>query len=116
MGDFAPGYLLYRFFYRVFDFFRHWYVGGSRVIAHYFITTLERIDRSLAIKITLTHFFEPLYKDYSIVGRIMGVVFRTIRVAIGAVVYTLVAIVFLIGYAVWIFIPPLLLLFAVRKV
>ena len=90
MDDFALGYLLHRFFYRIFDFFRHWYVDGSRVIAHTFISTLERIDRSLAVKITLQHFFEPLYKDYSIIGRILGVFFRSIRILIGGVAYAVI--------------------------
>ncbi len=116
MDDFAVGYLLHRFFYRILSFFRHWYVGGSRMIAHTFLSTLENIDQSLAIKITLEHFFEPLYKDYSIIGRILGVIFRLARVAIGVVVYFVIAVCFAIAYLAWLAVPPALLYFSVRKI
>jgi hypothetical protein len=115
MDDFALGYLFHRFFYRIFDFFRHWYVGGSRVIAHTFISTLERIDRSLAVKITLQHFFEPLYKDYSMIGRILGVFFRSARILMGGVVYVVVTAFFAVVYLTWLMVPPALLFFSVWK-
>ena len=115
MDDFALGYLLHRFFYRIFYFFRDWYVGGSRMIAHSFISTLEDMDRSLAVKITLAHFFEPLYKDYSIIGRVLGVVFRFFRVVIGGVVYAIAAVCFICAYLVWVAVPPALIFFAVWK-
>lgn len=116
MADFAPGYLLYRFFYLIFDFFRHWYVGGSRVVAHAFISTLENIDRSLAVKITLAHFFEPLYKDYSIIGRLLGIIFRFVRVVAGGVIYLILAVCFAVAYLAWLAVPPLLLFFSVWKI
>jgi hypothetical protein len=115
MDDFALGYLVHRFFYRIFDFFRHWYVGGSRIIAHAFISTLEDIDRSFAVKITLQHFFEPLYKDYSVIGRILGVIFRSFRVAIGIVIYAVIAVCFAVAYVIWILALPALLFFSVWK-
>jgi len=116
MDDFAIGYLFHRFFYRIFDFFRHWYVAGSRMIAHAFILTLEDTDRSFAVKITLQHFFEPLYKDYSVIGRILGIIFRFVRVAVGGAVYVVVALCFVGIYLVWIAIPPTLLFFSVWKI
>lgn len=109
MDDFAAGYLLHRFIYRIADFFRHWYLGGSRVIARIFMATLENADRSFAVKVTLQHFFEPLYKDYSVIGRILGVLFRSLRVAIGMAAYAAIAVVFLMIYLVWIAVPPTLL-------
>jgi len=116
MDDFALGYLFHRLFYRIFDFFRHWYVGGSRMIAHVFISTLEHMDRSFAVKITIAHFFEPLYKDYSVVGRVLGIIFRVFRIAIGAAIYVVIAVFFLIGYLAWIAVPPTLFFFAFWKV
>ena len=115
MDDFALGYLLHRFFYRIFTFFRHWYLDGSRSFARAFMATLEYIDRSLAVKITLEHFFEPLYKDYSLIGRILGVIFRSVRVVIGVAVYVIVAIVFLCAYLAWVAVPPALLFFSFWK-
>ena len=70
--DFAPIYLAQRFFYRIGEFFHHWYVDGSRAIGRKFMLALSIADQSFAIKVTLHHFFEPLYKDYSVIGRILG--------------------------------------------
>ena len=116
MDGFAPIYLIDRFFYRIFDFFRHWYVNGSRKIAHVFILSLENIDRSLAIKITLRHFFEPLYKDYSVIGRLLGIIFRLGRVVVGLVTYVVVMVCFLCVYLAWIAIPPVLIFFSIWRI
>lgn len=111
---FAPAYLFARFFYRVFEFFRHWYVDGSRAIVHRFISSLERLDRELAVRVTLTHFFEPLYGDYTFVGRIWGLVFRPVRILLGLALYALVALAFLAAFLVWLAIPPFIVAYAVR--
>lgn len=111
--DFAPIYLIQRFFYRIADFFHHWYVDGSRAIGNQFITTLQATDQTFAIKITLRYFFQPLYKDYSVIGRIMGVVGRTGRIIIGGVVYLLTAITFAVVYVVWLAIPVAILWVAI---
>lgn len=112
--DFAFIYIIQRFFYRFINFFHHWYIDGTRFIAHTFISTLAGMDKSFAVGITLKHFFEPLYKDYSIVGRVLGIVFRSIRVLIGAVVYGVLAIIFLCLYLIWIAIPVVLIILAIR--
>jgi hypothetical protein len=114
MDDFALGYLVHRFFYRIFDFFYHWYYSGSRAIAYKFMATIADIDKSIAIKVTLQHFFEPLYKDYSIIGHILGIVFRAGRVLIGLLVYIAVTIIFLIFFLSWIIIPPMIIFYLIK--
>ncbi len=112
--DFSVVYLARRFFYRFLDFFHHWYVDGSRAIGRRFMKTLTAADRSLAVAITLRHFFEPLYKDYSVIGRLLGIVFRSVRVAIGAVCYLFLAIVFMILYLIWLAIPAVIIFYALK--
>src|ERR1700722_15603383 len=114
--DFAPIYLVQRFFYHIGDFFHHWYVDGSRAIGNKFMVTLTAADQAFAIKITLRHFFEPLYKDYSVIGRILGIVFRTGRILVGGVVYLLISIAFAIVYLVWLAIPAGLLWYVVTGI
>ena len=111
--NFALVYIVNRFFYRIGDFFHHWYFHATRTMIHSLITFLERLDRTLAIKITLHHFFEPLYKDYTILGRILGVIFRTGRVLIGGIIYLFFGIIFLILCLIWVLIPPVIILYAV---
>jgi hypothetical protein len=113
--DFSIVYLARRFLYRLLDFFHHWYVDGSHVIGRHFMATLTAADRSFAVAITLRHFFEPLYKDYSIVGRIMGIIFRSVRVVIGGALYCLLALIFAIVYLVWIAIPAVIIFYAAKN-
>jgi hypothetical protein len=103
--SFAPVYLLNRLFFRVSDFFHHWYVDGSRSILHRFVSFFETLDRSFALRITLRYFWKPLYGDYSIVGHIFGFFFRLGRLVIGGVVYLLCAAVMLTIYLAWLVLP-----------
>lgn len=110
--QFSGAYLAQRFLYRILDFFHHWYIDGSRAFGRRFMAMIASADRSIALRVTVRHFFEPLYKDYSFVGRILGVIFRTFRIAIGLVVYCFFAVIFLIAYAIWLIIPLLTLYYA----
>jgi hypothetical protein len=112
--DFSVVYLARRFFYRFVDFFHHWYVDGSRAIARRFMGAITAADQSFAVAITLRHFFEPLYKDYSVIGRILGIVFRAGRVAIGGAFYLLIALVFALIYLIWIAIPAVIIFYAAK--
>jgi hypothetical protein len=109
---FSLVYLVHRFLYRIFDFVKHWYVDGTRAFAHRFVTTIEDFDQTFAVGITIRHFFEPLYKDYSIVGRILGLIFRPLRVLLGLTVYLGIAGIFLAAYAVWFSVPLVILYYA----
>jgi hypothetical protein len=114
--SFSLVYLIERFFLRIRDFFYHWYVGGSLGIFRYFIDVLESFDRTLALKVTLLHFFEPLYGDYSIVGRVLGIIFRTFRVIIGFIIYLFLAVVAFVIYLVWLLIPILIIYEIIKNV
>jgi len=112
--DFAPAYLIQRFFYRIIDFFHHWYVDGSRVIGHKFISTLEDMDQTFALKITFRYFFQPLYRDFSVIGRILGIIFRFWRIVLGGMVYFFITVLFLIFYLAWVATPIIILLYGLR--
>jgi len=113
--DFAPAYLVQRFVYRFVDFFHHWYVDGSRFLGHKFVTLLADMDKTLAIQITARYFFAPLYGDYSVIGRILGVIFRAFRIAIAAVFYLFITIIFVIVYALWVAAPIVPIIYAARS-
>lgn len=98
-------YLIGGFFYRILEFFEHWYVRSFRIYSHSAISILEKLDRTLAWKITLVNLSQPLYQDRSAIGYILGFIFRLLRLLIGAVVYSLVIAVIVIIYAIWLAIP-----------
>ena len=110
--NFAPNYLVGRLIYRFIDFFHHWYIDGSRNFFHWLTNYLEQLDRSLAFRVTLKHFFQPLYGDYTIVGRILGIIFRILRLAIGLVVYVFILFFSLSSYLIWLLIPILIIAYA----
>lgn len=112
--SFAPLYLLNRLFFRLSDFFHHWYLDGSRTILHHFVSVFESLDRTFALRITLRYFWRPLYGDYSVVGHIFGFFFRSARLLIGGVIYLALAIVMLALYLIWLALPFLILFFAYR--
>jgi hypothetical protein len=102
---FAPIYLLNRFIFRLSDFAHHWYLDGSRRFAHAFISFLENLDHALALRITFYYFWRPLYGDYTIIGHIMGVIFRSFRILIALCVYAVVSVIALLLYLIWLAIP-----------
>ena len=113
--DFALAYLTKRFFFRIADFFHHWYVDGTRSFTNSLVSFLEKLDKTFAVFITLKLFFRPLYGDYSFVGRIFGIVFRTFRVLLGSAVYIVVFVAYVAVYLAWLFFPPLLLFLALQS-
>ncbi len=112
--SFAPLYLLNRFFFRLSDFFHHWYIDGSRQFARSFIGFLAALDRVFAVRITFYLFWKPLYGDYTVIGRILGVIFRFFRLIIALILYAAVAAAALVLYILWLSIPFIPLFLAYR--
>ncbi len=100
------GYLAQRFFYRIAYFLRDWYVVGGKKYADFFLSTLERLDRTLAWKINILHLFTPLYKDYSFTGYLLGLPLRVIRFVATSVLYIVIFAIAIIGYAAWVAVIP----------
>lgn len=102
-------YLLNRLIFRAKEFLRHWYIKSFFVYVHFIVSQLEKIDRFLAFKITLRHLFQPLYQDHSIIGYILGFIFRSIRLCMGAIIYLTIFTVAVAIYIVWLAIPILII-------
>ena len=107
-------YIINRFFYRFVEFWRHWYVGGFKIGSHIFLSLLEKLDRKVALRITLKNFFHPLYQDRSFIGYFLGIIFRSIRLFFGGIFYLFMAIIAVAIYLFW-FAVPLLIIFEIVK-
>lgn len=105
----APSYLFKRFFYRIKEFLRHWYVKSARLYWHFVISKLEKLDYTLAWKITIKNLFNPLYKDYSIIGYVLGFVFRLFRLLFSSAIYAAIFIFAASLFIIWALIPPAVL-------
>lgn len=110
--DFAPAYILKRGLFRIREFLHHYYIDGTRFLFYKFINFMEVVDRSVAFGITFRNFFVPLYRDYTIVGRVLGVIFRSIRLLIGGVIYLFLGSIFMLIVLTWLLVPVVLITFS----
>lgn len=106
----AISYLIDRLFYRFAQFFVHWYGHSFFIIGGWAVKILERLDRFFAVKINARHFLDPLYQDYTFLGRILGLILRSLRIISGTAVYTGIIAIFVLIYLAWAAIPALLFL------
>ncbi|OGY62053.1 MAG: hypothetical protein A3H06_02475 [Candidatus Colwellbacteria bacterium RIFCSPLOWO2_12_FULL_44_13] len=103
--NFAIGYCLYRAGYECVVFVKRWYGEGLRTIVQKCIAILERLDQTLALKITAKNLIEPLYKDKTFLGYLLGFVLRAGRIIVSVIIYSGVAAVGSIVCFLWLALP-----------
>lgn len=101
----AIRYLIFRFFYRIWQFLVHWYGHGFLIFWEKTFVLFAFIDQTIALRITLRYFFEPLYRDYTTLGRMLGIVFRSGRVVVGVVTYGSIGVLAIAFYIIWALFP-----------
>lgn len=84
-------------------------------IARKCIDALESLDRYWAVKINLRYIFRPLYQDSGFIARILGFIFRTIRICLALIIYSAVIIASVVLYVVWALIPIYIILHAINQ-
>lgn len=105
MTKYALVYIINSAIAEIAEFFSHWYLGGFRSMARWLIGTLERLDHFFAFRITFRYFGKPLFQDRTVVGYILGFIFRTLRLLVGGIVYFVVIVVAIGVYLIWAGIP-----------
>ncbi|OGM91073.1 hypothetical protein A3A20_00565 [Candidatus Wolfebacteria bacterium RIFCSPLOWO2_01_FULL_45_19] len=103
--SFALIYIVVRAFYSFVKFWRHWYVESFTIIARMAMNVLEKLDRVFAVRINFRFLLQPLYQDYTVVGRVIGPIFRLIRVIVGSLIYSVTVVAAAIFYIVWALLP-----------
>ncbi len=98
-------YLIRRFFFRVVEFLRHWYVKSFRIYSNFILDELQKMDRTLAWRVNVRYLFQPLYKDYSIIGYVLGFIFRIGRLLGISIIYLVVFLFVIVAYVIWLMIP-----------
>lgn len=111
-GTFALSYLVQLALSRIAGFFVHWYVDGTRVIRAQYRSLSHTLEETVASREMLHLLFRPLYGDYSFVGRIIGPIFRSLRLLGGVVGHLVLGFAFLIAWLLWVLLPPLLIVYA----
>ena len=106
--SFSLVYLVHRFFYRIYQFLHHWYIGGFMWFVRHTIDLLEALDRFFAFRVTLRYWFKPLYQDYTVIGYLLGFIFRTGRLMFGGILYLLILFIAVLLYVIWAATPILI--------
>ena len=89
------------------NFFCFWYVQSSKDFWNREISFIRGIERDIGVMINLKLITQPIFGDYSYMGRIIGPIFRLGRVLIGTIIMTASIFVVIIIYLIWIILPPL---------
>lgn len=111
-GTFALSYLVQLALARIAGFFLHWYVGGTHAFRARYRSLSKTLEDAVASRAMLHLLFRPLYGDYSVVGRIIGPVFRLGRLTLGGIAHLVLWLAFLILWVAWVLLPPLLITYA----
>lgn len=102
-------YLIRRFIYRILEFLRHWYLKSPKIYSNFVLERLERIDRTLAWRVNFKYLFQPLYGEYSVVGRVLSFFIRILRLIATSIIYLILFLVAILVYLIWLLIPVAIL-------
>lgn len=91
-----------------------WYTKGLQKVLNAALRSLQYRVRSYALVVWLKNFFVPMFGQYDIAGRLISVFMRLV-VFIGRSIALIVeAIVYVIGIALWVLLPPIALIMAIQ--
>ncbi len=95
---------------RIACFIKDWYPNTFFKFWNFLLNTLKKLDKTFAIKITIRHWLKPLYQDATIIGYILGFVFRTIRIILAVLIYLTIFIIVMFLYLIWAAVPIFLII------
>ena len=105
MNDYALVYIFSSALASLYEFIYHWFIVGFYVWKHWTLNAVERSERIFSFRINLRYFGEPLFQDRTIVGYVLGFVFRTSWLIIGGFFYLFFWPLAFLGYVAWCAMP-----------
>lgn len=91
----------------IISFFSFWYITSSKAFWNKEILFIKGIERDMGVFINLKLLFQPIFGDYSYMGRVIGPIFRMSRVLIGFIIMAISIVAVAAMYLIWIILPPL---------
>lgn len=82
-----------------------WYIADSRSFWNGFLDFIKFIDRDFGVVANVYNWLNPLYGDYSWVGKLIGPFLRTGRIFFGLFIYAIFFTVALSVYFLWLALP-----------
>ena len=96
-------------FHELTCFFRRWYFERSNQLWSLVFYFLGALDKNFAVAINARLWLQPLYGDYSFVGRIIGPILRTLRIVFGSLIYLVILALAFFVWLGWVLLLPFLL-------
>lgn len=96
-------------------FFYFWYAQSSKDFWKREIEFLKGVERDIGVIINLKLITQPIFSDYSYMGRFLGPIFRLGRVIIGLIIMAISIAAVIIIYLFWIILPLLTLLMIITN-
>lgn len=84
---------------------QYWYLRSPNRFITAAQHAIQTLDGQIAVRDTLHNLNKPLFQDYTIQGRIIGVFLRLARAAMGLGVYLLVAVAYAGLFVLWLSFP-----------
>lgn len=85
----------------------NWYIEDSKNFWNGVLKFIKTMDRDFGVVANIYNWANPLYGDYSYIGRAVGPLFRTLRIFTGVLVYAAVALFAVFLYVFWLVLPLL---------
>ncbi len=98
-------YIFERLLFRFWEFIRRWYAGAAMWFWRKTLERLQSLDRRIALKVTVIYFFRPLFGDESVIGRLLGFFFRTLRIVFASALYLVILAAAAFAYLLWALFP-----------
>lgn len=92
-------------------FLDFWFVHGPKAIVYSFFDFMYALDKGLSLRANIRNFFAPLYGDHTILGHIIALVYRLIKLFFGTIVLILITIFYVLFFVFWSLLPFLILLY-----
>lgn len=93
----------------VLSFFSYWYIGSAARFLRSLRGAWQSTESQIGIVDTFHNLDKPLFQDYTRQGRIIGFVFRLVRILAGLVALAGTAVIYGLAYVVWLLFPTLCL-------
>jgi hypothetical protein len=85
--------------------FQLWYLQSGPWVLNRYLGTVRIFDGTFALKDTWKNISRPLFQDYTWQGRLIGVGLRLFRIGLGALIYTLTAVIYAVSWILWLLLP-----------
>jgi hypothetical protein len=95
------------------NFFYFWYVQSSRNFWNREIAFIKQIERDMGVMVNLRLITQPIFGDYTYMGRVIGPIFRLGRVLIGFLIVLVSIVIITFVYLIWIILPFLAFLMVI---